>query len=82
MLGLAFQITDDLLDVLGSSEEVGKAVGKDDDKLTWTNLKGVEQAKIDAEKAVQKAVDYAQSFDFIDYAFFAPLAQNLLQRVK
>ena len=82
MLGLAFQITDDLLDVLGSSEEVGKAVGKDDDKLTWTNLKGVEQAKIDAEKAVQKAVDYAQSFDFSDYAFFAPLAQSLLQRVK
>ena len=82
MLGLAFQITDDLLDVLGSSEEVGKAVGKDDDKLTWTNLKGVEQAKIDAETAVQKAVDYAQRFDFSDYSFFAPLAQSLLQRVK
>ena len=33
---------------------MGKEVGKDEDKLTWTNLKGIEQAKIDAETAVQK----------------------------
>ena len=82
MLGIAFQITDDLLDVIGSSEEMGKEAGKDEDKLTWTNLKGIEQAKIDAETAVQKAVDYAKRFDFSDYPFFAPLAQSLLQRVK
>ncbi|MEC7303510.1 MAG: farnesyl diphosphate synthase, partial [Pseudomonadota bacterium] len=46
-LGLAFQIADDLLDVEGSVEEVGKAVNKDEDagKATFVSILGVERAR-------------------------------------
>jgi farnesyl diphosphate synthase len=53
--GLVFQITDDLLDVLGSAEKVGKSVGKDQEqgKATLVSLLGVEGAR-------NKAVDLAE----------------------
>ena len=44
-LGLAFQITDDILDVIGDPEHLGKDVGKDADRLTFVKLAGVEGAK-------------------------------------
>jgi geranylgeranyl diphosphate synthase type II len=44
-LGLAFQITDDILDVTGNPEHLGKDVGKDADRLTFVKLAGVEGAK-------------------------------------
>jgi geranylgeranyl pyrophosphate synthase len=44
-LGLAFQITDDILDVIGTPEHLGKDVGKDADRLTFVKGAGVEGAK-------------------------------------
>jgi geranylgeranyl diphosphate synthase type II len=44
-LGLAFQITDDILDVVGNPDHLGKDVGKDEQKLTFVKLAGVEGAK-------------------------------------
>ena len=44
-LGLAFQITDDILDVTASAEDLGKDVGKDQDKLTFVKLAGVEGSR-------------------------------------
>jgi geranylgeranyl diphosphate synthase type II len=44
-LGLAFQITDDILDVTATAEQLGKDVGKDEGKLTFVKLAGVEGAR-------------------------------------
>lgn len=46
-LGFAFQISDDILDEISTFEEMGKTLGKDKtaEKLTYTNLYGIENAK-------------------------------------
>jgi geranylgeranyl diphosphate synthase type II len=44
-LGLAFQITDDVLDVVGTPEQLGKDVGKDAQRLTFVKLAGIDGAK-------------------------------------
>lgn len=47
VVGLAFQITDDLLDVTGDAKVLGKTPGKDEasDKATWVRLHGVDQSR-------------------------------------
>ncbi len=47
ILGLAFQITDDLLDVTGNIETLGKTPGKDAEanKLTWVSIEGIDKSK-------------------------------------
>jgi geranylgeranyl diphosphate synthase type II len=56
-LGLAFQITDDLLDVHGQTEAMGKRVGKDSDhgKLTFPGILGIEESTRRAEALVAQA---------------------------
>ncbi len=56
-LGLAFQITDDLLDVDGDEAAVGKRLGKDSQqgKLTFPGLLGVDQSRRRAECLVEEA---------------------------
>ena len=63
-LGLAFQITDDILDVEGDSDEMGKAARKDVDaeKATFVSLLGLEKAKIHADMLSQQAVNHLSIF--------------------
>jgi geranylgeranyl diphosphate synthase type II len=55
-LGLAFQITDDVLDVTGTAEQLGKDVGKDEQKLTFVKLAGVEGARQLAGELVETSL--------------------------
>lgn len=57
-VGLAFQIADDLLDVTGTEEVLGKKAGRDSDlaKATFPTLLGVEDARRRAEKEVDAAL--------------------------
>ncbi|MBL4639872.1 MAG: polyprenyl synthetase family protein [Kordiimonadaceae bacterium] len=63
--GLAFQIADDLLDVEGSAEEVGKAVGKDEDagKATLIGIMGVDRARRQARILTDQAIEHLSGFD-------------------
>lgn len=51
-LGLAFQITDDVLDVTSNPETLGKDVGKDEQRLTFVKLAGVDGARKLSEELV------------------------------
>jgi len=76
-LGLAFQIMDDIQDVIGDSSEMGKTLGKDarDEKNTYTSIYGLEAAKQKAKELVQKASDSMSRYydeaevfnDILDY---------------
>jgi len=56
-LGLAFQITDDLLDYSGDPESLGKDSGKDRDKTTFVELCGIAGAR----RLVDELIDHSQS---------------------
>ena len=55
-LGLAFQIQDDVLDVIGNQAVLGKNIGSDEmeEKSTWVKLVGLEQAQADYQKYYQQ----------------------------
>lgn len=77
-LGLAFQIRDDMLDVIGTQEEMGKGVGTDSAKNTFVRLYGLEKC----EEFVHKYTDYALSAlsSFQDTAYMSALARSLIER--
>lgn len=63
-VGLAFQITDDLLDVAGTAEEVGKAVGKDAGrgKLTFPAVFGIDRSRQYVQELLVEAENHLARF--------------------
>lgn len=82
-VGLAFQIQDDILDVTGTAEMLGKPVLSDEknDKTTYISIVGLEQARTDVEKYSDKALDMLDSFHK-DSAFLNELFKKLIHRVR
>ena len=79
--GLAFQITDDILDVTGNDEILGKSTGSDEKnaKTTFVSLTSIDEAKHYAQAAVDEAMDALRYFG--DEAnFLRELVQYLIER--
>ncbi len=82
-IGLAFQIQDDILDVTGSLETLGKETGSDakNKKMTYVTLWGMEEAKKEVERLSEEALAILSSFGR-ENAFLEELIRRLITREK
>ena len=80
-LGLAFQIRDDILDVTGNTDELGKTVGSDEKnhKNTYVALEGLEKAKEDVKRYSESAIDRLKSLP-VRNEFLYELIEELIDR--
>ncbi len=77
-LGLAFQIEDDILDVVGDAQKLGKAVGVDEKKNTFVRLYGVEKCREMIKIETDKAIAALSVFE--TPGFLTELARALVSR--
>ena len=78
LLGLAFQIRDDILDVVGDAKELGKAVGVDGAKNTFVRLYGIDACEKRVETYTDMAISKLDAFE--DSSYMRALALSLTQR--
>ncbi|MBC8584207.1 polyprenyl synthetase family protein [Youxingia wuxianensis] len=78
--GLAFQITDDILDVMGEEEKLGKPIGSDREnkKTTYVTLLGLEGAKQSARQQIEQAKESVKEFE--ENGFLLWVADMILTR--
>jgi geranylgeranyl diphosphate synthase type II len=77
-LGLAFQIRDDMLDVIGTQEEMGKGVGTDAAKNTFVRLYGLEKCEELVNLYTDKAIEALAAFE--NSGYMVALARSLTER--
>ena len=82
-IGIAFQIQDDILDVISSDEELGKPTGSDEknNKTTYVTLEGIEKAGNEVQKLTDEAVELLREFAG-EKNFLEELFQSLCARRK
>lgn len=82
-VGVAFQIRDDILDVEGSLEELGKQTGSDakNEKATYVTLAGMEQAKRDVERISEAALKELAGLS-VTNDFLAELVRRMVYRTN
>ncbi len=77
-LGLAFQIRDDMLDVIGDASKLGKATGMDGEKNTFVRLWGLEKCEELVKEHTDAAIKALDAFE--DNGFMKELALSLVGR--
>ena len=77
-LGLAFQIRDDMLDVIGNAQELGKATGMDAGKNTFVQLYGLDKCDELVKEHTVKALEQLKAFR--NNEFMCKLALELVGR--
>ena len=82
-VGIAFQIQDDILDVIGDSKELGKATGSDaqNHKQTYVTLHGLEESGREVERLTEEAVAVLDGFSG-EHEFLKELLLHLVHRTK
>jgi geranylgeranyl pyrophosphate synthase len=82
-LGRLFQITDDILDVTGEFEALGKSIGKDAsaDKLTGVKVYGLSGAMLRADDCLTKCLAVLEDME-CDTQFLSDLARYVRERNK
>lgn len=65
LIGLAFQVVDDILDCTATSEELGKTAGKDEavGKATYPSLVGLEESRKIADDLIKEAKELLSEYD-------------------
>lgn len=83
LVGIAFQIKDDILDVEGSREQLGKPIGSDarNQKTTYVTLAGLEQAKKDVESISQEAIVMMAQLT-VQNEFLSDLIRHMVYRTS
>ncbi|WP_028828351.1 polyprenyl synthetase family protein [Proteocatella sphenisci] len=81
-IGLAFQIADDILDVVGDSKDLGKNTGsdKENEKSTYVSLFGIEKARLLAQECLEDAIKSLDIFDSKNRVFLEELARFIVLR--
>lgn len=77
-LGLAFQIRDDILDVIGDRDKLGKSTGTDEKKNTFVRLYGVVRCEAMVADETKKAIEALACFKRPD--FLISVANQLIDR--
>lgn len=82
-IGIAFQIQDDILDITGTTEVLGKPVGSDErnQKLTYVALHGLEKSGEEAQRLSAEALEILDSFEEQN-EFLKELVKSLITREK
>ena len=75
---MAFQIRDDMLDVIGTREEMGKGVGTDANKNTFVKLYGLGKCEELVQKYTNTAIELLDAFE--DNTYMVALAKSLTDR--
>lgn len=83
-IGVAFQIVDDVLDVVSDTETLGKPAGSDEamGKSTYPSLVGLEESKALAREHVGKALARLGPYDGKERDFLSEIARYIVDRVS
>ncbi|MBS4536212.1 polyprenyl synthetase family protein [Clostridium sp. D2Q-14] len=84
LVGISFQIRDDILDIIGDKEKLGKDIGSDvdNDKSTYVSIHGMDKALNDLKNYKNQAIRIMKKFDKDRSEFFIELSDYLMSRTN